>query len=242
MLAEKDDIILKLKKEVLALQGFKRLGLAPAFSALGPIEKAFPNQSFPTGAVHEFLSPMPEYAAATNGFITALLSVLTSQTGMCLWVSTGRNIFPLTLKLFGINPDRIIFIDAAKHKQALWTIEEGLKCSALDAVIGEVRELSFTESRRLQLAVEESKVTGLIHRYNCKSENTVACVSRWKIKPISSIAVDGLPGLGFPRWNVQLEKVRNGRPGSWYIEWSAGKFQYSTESAIMPATRKLKAG
>ncbi len=243
MQVEKNDIILKLKREVLALQGFKRPSLVSTVSALGPIENAFPNQSFPTGAVHEFLSPLPEYAAATNGFITALLSILTSPSGMCLWISNGCNIFPPALKLFAINPDRVIFINTAKHKQALWTIEEGLKCPALAAVIGEVRELSFTESRRLQLAVKESKVTGLIHRHNYRNENTVACVSRWKIKPIHSVSVDGLPGLGFPRWNVQLQKVRNGRPGNWNIEWSAGRFQYDDNNAIsISTTGKLKAG
>ena len=29
-----------------------------------------------------------------------------------------------------------------------------------------------------------------------------------------------MPGVGFPRWNVELLKVRNGKPGSWQLEWS----------------------
>ena len=37
---------------------------------LGPIKDAFPNASFPVGAVHEFLCAAPEDAAATAGFIT----------------------------------------------------------------------------------------------------------------------------------------------------------------------------
>ena len=37
----------------------------------------------------------------------------------------------------------------------LWVIEEALKCEGLAAVIGEIKELSFTQSRRLQLAVEK---------------------------------------------------------------------------------------
>jgi len=31
--------------------------------------------------------------------------------------------------------------------------------------------------------------------------------------------------VGFPRWNVELLKVRNGNPGAWKIEWSAGSFR-----------------
>ena len=41
----------------------------------------------------------------------------------------------------------------------MWAIEEALKCDGLAAVIGEMKELSFTNSRRLQLAVEKSHVT-----------------------------------------------------------------------------------
>jgi protein ImuA len=36
--------------------------------------------------------------------------------------------------------------------------------------------------------------------------------------------MDGLPGLGFPRWRVDLLRVRNGQGGSWILEWADGKF------------------
>lgn len=39
-------------------------------------------------------------------------------------------------------------------------MEEALKCGGLAAVVGEVQDISFTASRRLQLAVEQSGVTG----------------------------------------------------------------------------------
>jgi protein ImuA len=190
------------------------------------MDDAFPDRTFPTGAVHEFISHEIENAATTNGFISGLLGRLMKQGGPIVWISTRRCIYPPALKGFGIEPERVIFIDLAKAKEALWAVEEALKCDALSAVVGEINELSFTESRRLQLAVEQSKVTGFVHRYKPRSENNVACVTRWKISPLVSKTEDGLPGLGFPRWNVQLLKIRNGRPASWEIEWSEGRFQY----------------
>src|SRR5690606_13935094 len=110
---------------------------------------AFPNGIFPTGAIHEFISPGSEEAAATNGFISGIIGRLMQQKGTCLWISTKRTLFPPALKLFGIEPDRVIFIDLPRPKEALWAIEEALKCDALSAVVGELRELSFNESRRL---------------------------------------------------------------------------------------------
>ena len=240
--AAKNDILQQLKKEILSLQGYKHISVNQRpQTGLGPIEKAFPGHTFPIGAVHEFISQMPEDAAATNGFITGLLSTLMQHKGTCLWISTKRTLFPPALAVFGIAPERIIFIDLKRLKDALWVVEEALKCESIAAVVGELSELSFTESRRLQLAVEASRVTGFIHRFQPKSENTVACISRWKIKTLASVTEDGLPGVGFPRWDVQLLKIRNGRPGAWQVEWAAGTFRHlspQSTSTILPLISK----
>ena len=210
-------------------------------TGLWEVEKAFPDQTFPLGAVHEFISHAKEEAAATNGFMAGLVSQLV-KNGTTVWVSSKRTIFPPALSVFGIEPERIIFIDLWRQKDVLWAIEEALKCDAVSAVIGELSELSFTESRRLQLAVEQSRVTGFIHRYNPRTENVTACVSRWKIKPIAS-DTNGIPGTGFPRWNVQLLKVRNGKPGSWQIEWSTGQFRHiNGQTFAITEIQKRKTG
>lgn len=212
-------------------------------AGLGAIAHAFPERTFPIVAVHEFISPAAAEAAATNGFISGILGKLMQQGGTCLWISDRRTIYPPALTLFGIHAERIIFLDLDKQKDVLWAIEEALKCEALTAVVGELRELSFTASRRLQLAVEQSRVTGLIHRYQPRSENTVACVSRWKIRPLPSVLEDGMPGIGLPRWNVNLTKIRNGKPDTWQVEWSNGSFRLIPERFIaISNTRTLKTG
>jgi len=211
-------------------------------TGLWEVEKAFPEHTFPLSAVHEFISDNRENAAATNGFMAGLIGPLINK-GTAVWVSNKRTIFPPALKNYGIDPERIIFIDLWKQKDVLWAVEEALKCDAISAVIGELSELSFTESRRMQLAVEQSKVTGFIHRYNPRSENVTACVSRWKISPQASNMHGSLPGVGFSRWNVQLVKVRNGKPGSWQVEWTAGQFRHIPRQIFsISETLKRKAG
>jgi protein ImuA len=44
--------------------------------------------------------------------------------------------------------------------------------------------------------------------------------------PIASKTEGGMPGVGFPRWTVELVKVRNGRPGVWQLEWKEGAFRH----------------
>jgi len=225
MNAAKKDIISRLQKDILLWQGFAPPPTGQVKGiGLGPLEAAFPNGVFPIGSIHEMLCPTPEQTAATGGLIGGLLSTLMKHGGACIWVSTSRKLFPPALKAFGVVPDRIIFIDVQRDRDVLWAMEEALKCEGLAAVIAEVREISFAQSRRLQLAVEDSKVTGFLLRNDLKKLSNTTCVARWQVSPLPSVAEPGLPGLSFPRWQVDLLRVRNGNPGSWQLEWAGGCF------------------
>jgi protein ImuA len=231
MPATKADIIARLQKDILPLQGFKPLANGIAMdTGLGPINHSFPNNSFPSGAIHEFLSDNTEDTAATGGFIAGILASFMHSGGVVLWISAARTLFPPALRSFGIEPDKIIFIDLQKDRDVLWAMEEALKCEGLAAVVGEMSDLNFTISRRLQLAVEKSRVTGFILRHRPRSLTTTACITRWKITSLPSASADDMPGVGFPRWNVELLKIRNGKPGSWQVEWIAGKFRHIPQS------------
>jgi protein ImuA len=208
----------------------------------GAIRHAFPNGEFPLGAVHEFICTGGEDKAATGGFIAGILAALMRSGGVCIWISPVRTLFPPALTAFGIAPERIVFIELQKQKDILWTVEEALKCEGLAAVVGELSQLDFTASRRLQLAVEQSRVTGFILRVNPRQLNTTACVTRWQITALPSVLPGEIPGVGFPRWNVQLLKVRNGNPGNWKIEWNAGEFRHVPALIYVPQELVSKAG
>lgn len=237
----KNEIIKQLRKKILSMEGFstgsdnRRLDFG-----LKAMNAAFPGGAFPVGAIHEFSSPDETCAAAGNGFLSVLLATLMKNEGICLWVSLKRKLFPPALKFFGIEPHRVIFIDVRHSKEVLWVMEQGLKNKALSAVVAELRDVSFAESRRLQLAVENSKVTGFLHRQQPRMENTLACVARWKITPLLSSTNDGLPGVGFPRWQVELVKIRNGRPGTWQFEWQNGNLRSVQKPVVLPSKSTQK--
>src|SRR5687767_10370847 len=224
MIHVKTDILKDLQADILRLQGFKSAKNGSLDMGLELLKDAFPNGSFPLGAVHEFLSTQLEDIAPTSGFIAGLLSSLIKSKGIALWISSSRTLFPPALKSFGLSPDRFIFLDLKKERDVLWAMEEALKCGALAAVVGEVREISFTASRRLQLAVEQSRVTGFVLRHAQRNVGTTACVSRWRITSLASEPEEGLPGLGFPQWKVELLRMRNGKTGVWNIRWEDGTF------------------
>lgn len=219
------ELISKLQKDILLWQGFKPQGSGEDEAiGLGTIENAFPNGVFPRKAIHEFISVIPEHSAASGGFIGGLLSILMKEGAACVWISSTRSLFPISLSLFNVNPERIIFMDVAREKDVLWIMEEALKCDGLAAVVAEVNNLSLIESRRMQLAVEQSGVTGFILRKDSRKAPTHIATARWKITPVPSETEEGLPGVGFPRWNIELMKVRHGNPGSWILEWGGDRF------------------
>src|SRR5688572_6613124 len=252
MPALKADIITQLKKDILALQGFRPLVHAQHKIELGTINHSFPNATFPLGANHEFICNNNESLTASYGFIGGVLSTLlqtssayakapadkakaSADRGAAIWISSSHLIFPPALVSFGIEPSRIIFIRLRNQKEILWTVEEALKCEGLTAVVGEIAAIDLAVSRRLQLASEQSRVTGFLLRHRPGQLATTACVCRWQIHPVQSETIDGTPGVGFPRWQVELLKARNGKPGQWQLEWANGKFNeviMKTPSAI----------
>jgi protein ImuA len=239
----KENSIAQLKKEILVLQGFKSTGNAITLDGIPvAIKNAFPNEAFPLGAVHEFIAAGVEDAAATTGFITGILSSIMRSAGASIWISGSQSVFPPALKSFGIRPEKVIFIHLEKEREILWAMEEALKCKGLSAVIGEVQDVSFTASRRLQLAIEQSQVTGFIVRHNPRSLNTSACLARWKITSLPSELPADMPGVGFPRWNVELLKVKNGRPGSWQIDFIDGRFRHVPKITVIHQQSQKKTG
>lgn len=215
---------IELQADILRLQRFKTWSNPALDVGLDCMKDAFPQGSFPLGCIHEFLSTCPEEATATGGFISGLLTALMGEQGTVLWISAGRKIFPPGLKNFGLLPDHFVFVDLQREKDVIWALDEALKCSALAAVVGEVRDLSFTASRRLQLAVEQSQATGFILRHHSNNPGTTACISRWKITSLPSEPIEALPGIGFPKWRVELLRMRNGKPGVWNFQWVQNRF------------------
>lgn len=237
---EKGEILNRLRKQILLLEGFKESVVAEQ-TKLGRINEAFPNKAFPFAALHEFFYYRPEEAAAASAFISGLLSSCVSKESSIVWVGSSQKIFPPALKWFGLLPHQVLFLNIKKERDVLWSIQEALACSSLAAVVGELPEINLTTSRRFQLAIEETGVGCFMLRAGPKNLLTTA-VSRWHVQPLQSKVEEGFPGIGHPRWQVRLLKARNGRPGTWDIEWFGGSFRYVSKLAVIHKAAQKQTG
>jgi protein ImuA len=221
-----NDTIRQLRRELLLLEGYNAPETGAPDIPIGPLAEAFPNRRFPTGKLHEFIARTPQQSVASGGFICTLAGNLMANAGEAIWITKNRRIFPPGLASFGISAHRIIFCEVRNEKHLLWATEEALRCKGLISVMAEIAEIDYSASLRLQLAIDESRVTGLLLRQTTKPTQPIASTARWLVSPARSRSpIPGLTRIGYPAWNIQLERVRNGHPGSWLLEWRAGRLQ-----------------
>src|SRR5690349_5410744 len=135
MQPSKADIISRLQKEILLMQGFKPSSGEVQNTGLNLIRHAFPNATFPLASIHEFFCTSGEGVSASSGFISAIMSSLMKRSGYSVWISSSQTIFPPSLQSFGINAEKIIFLHIKKEKEKLWAMEEVLKSDSIATVV-----------------------------------------------------------------------------------------------------------
>lgn len=128
----------------------------------------------------------------------------------------------------GLGGVELIHVEARDARAALWAMEEGLRCSGLSGVIGELwgdpQALDFTATRRLAVAAERNRVPCWLVRLG-GTANLSGARMRWRIASGPSLANPFDPRApGASAWDAELFRARGHRPGRWGITHEAGAF------------------
>jgi len=114
------------------------------------------------------------------------------------------------LDAFGLAPERLLTVCAARPRDLLWAMEEALRCRVVGAVIGEWRHgvIDMVALRRLSLAAAESGALALLLRAS-PADDASPAATRWIVgaAPHDCLA-------------AQLVRNRRGPVSSWILEWS----------------------
>jgi len=144
------------------------------------------------------------------------------EVGVVLWCLPRPDLYGPGLAAHGLDPGRVVLVRASRDAEILWAMEEGLRAPGMVAVVGEIGSFPMVASRRLQLAAERSGITAfLLRRWRdggqAARERALpnAAVTRWRIASLPSLPTRGEPGVGHPRWRVELLRCRGGEPASW---------------------------
>ena len=203
------------------MEGAGRRRRAALPFGLKALDRRLPEGGLALGCLHEVAgaSPAFEHAAAPIAFVAGILARL---KGPVLWCVKRRDLFAPGLAAVGLHPDRVLYAESYRDGDVLPLMEEGLRSPGLAGVVAEASQLSFDASRRLQLAAEGSGVTAfVVRRWKAAAEAALArptaAATRWRIAPLPSAEL-AVPGLGRPRWRVELLRCRNAEPSAWIME------------------------
>ncbi len=191
------------------------------------IDGCFPGGGLPMGGWHEVTGAglQAETSAAPAAFVGLLLRPLV-KTGAIVWVARRSDLFAPGLFGLGFPAERLIQVRARDEAETLSVLEDALSTEGVAAAVGEAEAPDLTAGRRLQLACERRGSFGVVlHRrpYGgragaSQAVSGSASFSRWRIGPSPAPPPPDDIGLGPPRWRVELERCRGGRPGAWILE------------------------
>src|SRR5690606_17327841 len=110
-------------------------------------------------------------------------------------------------------------VPGASGEDALWAMEEGLRCPSLLGVIGEITgdpaALDFTASRRLAVACERHGVPAFLIRFN-GTPNLSGARERWRVRSAPSYQNHwNSKAAGTAVLSAQLLRSRSVAPGAW---------------------------
>lgn len=177
--------------------------------------------------------------AATTGF---MLSRLPRGAKPILWVQdrlsrkeAGRP------SLAGLGPQRpIIMVDLSRAADVLWALEDGLRCRALGAVVGELwgdpPALDFTATKRLAMRAETAELPCWLIR-RAAHPNLSAARDRWRIHSLPSAShPHDIQAPGDPRWALDLFRSRRTQPGQWVARHDRAADRVDFTAAVRDGT------
>ena len=195
----------------------------------------------------------PAAAAFALALIRQLLQGAKERAALpLLWCQTaveakdfGR-LYPPGLVPWGLAPGRLLLVEAPRGKDILWAMEEGLRSTALAAVVGELGAgglgtASLTATRRLALAAQQSGCPCLLLRNG--DAGASAARTRWHIAGAPSRPGPLDPRApGGPSWRAELVRCPQGRPAAWTLEWSHETDSFHLAAAVVdrpPAAHRM---
>jgi protein ImuA len=234
---------------------FLSLGIAAIDDALGG--------GIASGVLHEIAAKRETEIAVATGFSLAIASIFYRNLqmqlsgigsdkcllgkGYVLWISENLALcengepYAVGVDQAGIAPERLITVAACHGRDALWAMEEALRCRAVGVVIGEIRarRTDPIATRRLSLAAATGGALGILLRTTSNDEPS-AVATRWIIgaSPPCVAFRQRSRGIAPASLAVRLVRNRRGPLGEWIVEWNCveQRFELATHSELMAGT------
>lgn len=244
MSAVRDDVLAALRERISSIEGEggKKAGCLPF--GVSAIDRVLPGGGLANGALHEFAGGG---SGTVDGAAAALFAagIAARTNGPIVWCLTRPDLFFPALAQVGLKASRVIFVESDREEEVAANMEEALSYGGLGAVVGEMVRLPMVTSRRLQLVAERTGTLALVvRRWRRQTEandfgQPTAATTRWRVSVMPSEELP-VPGIGRPRWFVELLRSRAGECAEFYVGACDGQGRIDISSG--PADGQDQAG
>jgi protein ImuA len=176
------------------------------------------------GAIHELHPARPLDHGAVTGFAGAIAALANKDGKQAVWIQHDFTTIEAgtlySAGSFGLPLSSLVVVHVPRVIDALWALEETLKCRAVAAAVAEITDgdaVDLTATRRLSLAARNGGGFGLLVQHK-PSAMASAAATRWEVASAAG-APDQFGGVGLPTFAVSLIKNRCGPCGRWIIAW-----------------------
>ncbi|MFZ6764730.1 MULTISPECIES: ImuA family protein [Acetobacterales] len=188
----------------------------PGIPLCAALDDALPPGGLPRAMLHEILTAGEEQMPAALGFAAILLG---RAGGTVCWIEPGPTGWAAGLHGFGLPPERLVLVQAERRDEALWAMEESLRCPAVAGVLLRLAEgppPGLTALRRLQLAAERGALALLLRPAGEPAGPTTAR-TRWRIRPLPA---PDPRSPAMPHWEITLLRApRLEAARRWRVSW-----------------------
>lgn len=195
-------------------------------SGCAALDRLLPEGGFRRGSLVEWIESRPGGGAGSLALMIARQAC--QQQGVLVVMDRGAQFYPPALAAWGIDLDRVIWVQPRDLQEELWCWDQALRCPAVAAVWGELRQLDSRAFRRLQLAVEGQDGLGLLLRPAAARTDPSWADLRLGVEPCAAVrnrrirvqvlscrgsAARGQVDLEWEEWSGQLHKAGETRAG-----------------------------
>lgn len=165
------------------LCNLNREGVAPpAIEATGfpELDAVLPQGGWQSGTIVELMPT--QTGIGELSFLMPMLARITRGERYVALISPPYIPFAPALNNHGIRLEHLLIV-RAKHTDALWAIEQTLRCQSFGAVLGWPESIRDRDVRRLQLAAEAGRSTGFLYRSPAAVREASPAAVRMRLQP-----------------------------------------------------------
>jgi protein ImuA len=203
----------------------------------------------PRAALHEIHSAAKADITSAAA-MAVLLSLRFGDDKPILWIRESGDahrqgqLYPPGLIELGIDPARIIHVDAPNSIAVLRAAADGVRCAGMGVVIAELsgkkpKGLDLTATRRLSLSAQKSNVPTLLLRSGTSPEDPLptSAFSRWQVSAAPSVPLEG-NASGHPVFDLTLLRHRSGLYGlAARLEWNRDRKKFRDIAAAQSSDK-----